>query len=157
MAGTRAHRHRCVPGRAGTIAVVAAAGGTPDDAAALAFHHLGAAVTSAAVRLLGLDPIEVRLKNAVAEGDPLPSGQAYPRIGLVECRRAISESNLWKSRAESKQHPNRGVGLAVGGWMGGLQPASAIVSMNPDATFNVTVGAADITGVNTSFQRRDTR
>ena len=40
-------------------AVVAAAGGTPDDAAALAFHHLGAAVTSAAVRLLGLDPIEL--------------------------------------------------------------------------------------------------
>jgi CO/xanthine dehydrogenase Mo-binding subunit len=36
--------------------------------------------------------------------------------------------------------------------MGGLQPASAIVAMNPDATFNVTVGAADITGVNTSFQ-----
>ena len=40
-------------------AVVAAAGGTPDDAASLAFHHLGAAVTSAAVRLLGLDPIEL--------------------------------------------------------------------------------------------------
>jgi len=40
-------------------AVVAAAGGTPADAAALAFHHLGAAVTSAAVRLLGLDPIEL--------------------------------------------------------------------------------------------------
>ena len=103
-------------------------------------------------RALGLDPIEVRLKNAVSEGDPLPSGQAYPRIGLVECLNAISESDLWKSRPQSKQHPNRGVGLAVGGWMGGLQPASAIVSMNPDATFNVTVGAADITGVNTSFQ-----
>jgi CO/xanthine dehydrogenase Mo-binding subunit len=101
---------------------------------------------------LGLDPIEVRLKNAVVEGDPLPSGQAYPRIGLVECLRAMSESKLWKSRSASKQHPNRGVGLAVGGWMGGLQPASAVVAMNPDATFNVTVGAADITGVNTTFQ-----
>ena len=40
-------------------AVVACAGATPADAAALAFHHLGAAVTSAAVRLLGLDPIEL--------------------------------------------------------------------------------------------------
>ncbi|MEO8457964.1 MAG: xanthine dehydrogenase family protein molybdopterin-binding subunit [Chloroflexota bacterium] len=101
---------------------------------------------------LGLDPIEVRLKNAVVEGDPLPSGQAYPAIGLAECIRAMSESNLWKGRAASKQHKNRGVGVAVGGWMGGLQPASAIVTMNPDATFNVTVGCADITGVNTTFQ-----
>jgi urease accessory protein len=38
-------------------AVVAAAGGDPADAAAISLHHLGAAVTSAAVRLLGLDPI----------------------------------------------------------------------------------------------------
>jgi urease accessory protein len=38
-------------------AVVAAAGGGPSDAAAISLHHLGAAVTSAAVRLLGLDPI----------------------------------------------------------------------------------------------------
>jgi CO/xanthine dehydrogenase Mo-binding subunit len=103
-------------------------------------------------RQLGLDPIEVRLKNAVEEGDLLPSGQAYPRIGLKECLQAISESDLWKGRARSKQHPNRGIGIAVGGWMGGLQPASAIVCLNPDGTINVTVGAADITGVNTSFQ-----
>jgi urease accessory protein len=38
-------------------AVVAAAGGCPADAAAISLHHLGAAVTSAAVRLLGLDPL----------------------------------------------------------------------------------------------------
>jgi urease accessory protein len=40
-------------------AVVAAAGGTPHDAALVVFHHLGAAVTSAAIRLLGLDPMAV--------------------------------------------------------------------------------------------------
>lgn len=40
-------------------AVVAAAGGDSADAAALSLHHLTAAVTSAAVRLLGLDPIEL--------------------------------------------------------------------------------------------------
>lgn len=102
---------------------------------------------------LGLDPLEVRLKNAVEEGDLLPTGQAYPRIGLKECLRAISESNVWKNRAATKQHPNRGVGIAVGGWMGGLQPASAIVCLNPDGTINVTVGAADITGTFTTFQQ----
>lgn len=101
---------------------------------------------------LGLDPLEVRMKNAVVEGDPLPSGQAYPRIGLIECLQAISESEVWKNRAASQKNPNRGVGLAVGGWMGGLQPASAVCGLNADGTFNVTVGAADITGVNTTFQ-----
>lgn len=47
-------------------AVVAAAGGGPDDAVALTCHHLAAAVTSAAVRLLGLDPIELAVVQARA-------------------------------------------------------------------------------------------
>jgi urease accessory protein len=38
-------------------AAVTAAGGAPADAAAIAIHHLANAVTTAAVRLLGLDPI----------------------------------------------------------------------------------------------------
>ncbi|MEX0801552.1 MAG: xanthine dehydrogenase family protein molybdopterin-binding subunit [Dehalococcoidia bacterium] len=102
---------------------------------------------------LGLDPLEVRLKNAVEQGDALPSGQPYDRIGLKECLEAIGNSDLWKDRAKSKQHPNRGVALAVGGWLGGLQPASAVVGLNGDGTVNVMVGSADITGTNTSFQQ----
>ena len=111
-------------------------------------------------RELGLDPIEVRLKNAVEEGDPLPSGQPYPRIGLKQCLDAIAESEVWKHRVGAGFKParpgapdgrKRGVGLAVGGWLGGLQPASAIVCLNSDGTINVTVGSADITGTNTSF------
>src|SRR2546425_10134244 len=111
-------------------------------------------------RELGLDPIEVRLKNAVEEGDPLPSGQPYPRIGLKQCLEAIAESEVWRGRVGAGSKPARdgaengkrhGVGLAVGGWLGGLQPASAIVCLNSDGTINVTVGSADITGTNTSF------
>ncbi|TMF06053.1 MAG: xanthine dehydrogenase family protein molybdopterin-binding subunit [Chloroflexi bacterium] len=102
-------------------------------------------------RELGLDPIEVRLKNAVEEGDPLPSGQPYPRIGLKQCLEAIAESEVWGRRNRERGTGNRGVGLAVGGWLGGLQPASAIVCLNSDGTINVTVGSADITGTNTSF------
>jgi CO/xanthine dehydrogenase Mo-binding subunit len=100
---------------------------------------------------LGLDPLEVRVKNAVEEGDLLPSGQPYPRIGLRECLEAIGDSQIWRERAEIAKIPGRGVGLAAGGWMGGLQPASAVVALNGDGTINVTVGSADITGTNTSF------
>ncbi len=102
---------------------------------------------------LGLDPLEVRLKNAVAEGDLMPNGQTYPAIGLRECLEAIAESDVWRRRREVEATPNRGVGLAVGGWLGGLQPASAIVCLNADGTVNVTVGSADISGTNTSFQQ----
>ncbi len=42
-------------------AVVAAAGGDPGDAAVVALHHTATATTTAAVRLLGLDPIEMAL------------------------------------------------------------------------------------------------
>ncbi len=47
-------------------AVVAAAGGGPGDAVALSLHHATAAVTSAAVRLLGLDPIALAALQARA-------------------------------------------------------------------------------------------
>lgn len=117
-------------------------------------HNATFAIESAMdamARELGLDPLEVRLKNAVEKGDPLPSGQPYPAIGLKECLEAIADSEVWKRRRETKAQPNRGVSLAVGGWMGGLQPASAVVGLNSDGTVNVTVGSADITGTNTSF------
>jgi urease accessory protein len=47
-------------------ALVAVAGGTPHDAATITMHHLAAAVTSAGVRLLGLDPIGVAGIQAAA-------------------------------------------------------------------------------------------
>ena len=49
-------------------AAAAAAGITPDATASLAIHHLAGAVTSAAVRLLGLDPVEVAALHAAAAG-----------------------------------------------------------------------------------------
>lgn len=116
--------------------------------------HVAFALESAMDMLaqrLELDPLEVRLKNAVEKGDPLPSGQPYPAIGLKECLEAIARTEIWQQRHQTRQRPNRGVGVAVGGWLGGLQPASATVGLNADGTVNVTVGAADITGTNTTF------
>jgi CO/xanthine dehydrogenase Mo-binding subunit len=121
-------------------------------------------------RELGLDPLEVRLKNAVQEGDPLPTETPYPRIGLRECLERVRDSDLWRQRPRGRprtegrlgppgrdqQEPEagprrRGVGLAAGGWLGGLQPAAATVMLNGDGTIGVLVGSNDITGTNTSF------
>ncbi len=104
-------------------------------------------------RDLGLDPLEVRMQNAVIEGDPMPTEVRYPRIGMKECLEAVRDSDLWKSRGKKQNGSGkaRGIGLAVGGWLGGLQPASAHVELNGDGTVKVLVGANDISGTNTSF------
>lgn len=47
-------------------AAAGACGACPDEAAVLAVHHLAGAVTAAAIRLLGLDPVEVAALQAVA-------------------------------------------------------------------------------------------
>jgi len=104
-------------------------------------------------RQLGLDPLDVRMKNAVGKGDEMPSKQKYPSIGMKECLAAIAQSDVWRSRGEPREvdGKRRGTGLAIGGWPGGLQPASAYVELNGDGTIKVVVGANDITGTNTSF------
>ncbi len=106
---------------------------------------------------LGLDPLETRLRNAVGEGDLMPTGQAYPRIGLRQALEAVRDSDLWRRRgragARAASAKARGIGLAAGGWLGGLQPAGAVVALNSDGTWNVLVGSADITGVNTNFRQ----
>ena len=98
---------------------------------------------------IGMDPLEFRLKNAVAEGDPQPSGAPWPRIGLKECLTALQDHPAWKNRAANGD--GHGVGIAVGGWGGGLQPSSASVRLNADGTATVIVGHADITGTNTTM------
>ncbi|OGO52027.1 MAG: hypothetical protein A2148_05260 [Chloroflexi bacterium RBG_16_68_14] len=117
-------------------------------------------------RELERDPLEVRLKNAVGKGDEMPSKARYPSIGLKECLEAIRDTEVWKSRGQQREASLpirqaagkpattgklRGVGMAAGGWGGGLQPASAHVELNGDGTITVVVGANDITGTNTSF------
>jgi CO/xanthine dehydrogenase Mo-binding subunit len=98
-------------------------------------------------RALGHDPLAFRLRNASAGGDPMPSGDAWPRIGLREALQAVGEDPLWRNRS---QH-GRGVGLAVGGWFGGIEPASACVRLNTDGTMHVVVGSVDISGTATGL------
>jgi len=68
----------------GTVAF--AAGLAPVDAASCALHHLLTSITSAAVRLLGLDPFEVARVNAsfAARLDALADDAAMSAAGPVE-------------------------------------------------------------------------
>jgi CO/xanthine dehydrogenase Mo-binding subunit len=95
---------------------------------------------------LGIDPLEFRLGNCVEEGSLRPNGATWPRIGLRETLEALAAHPAWRNRSN-------GVGIAIGGWPGGIEPATAICRLDHDGKFTIVVGSADISGVNTGFQK----
>ena len=99
---------------------------------------------------LDLDPLEFRLQNCVVEGDARPNGGEWPRIGLKETLERLREHPLWINRAKSLEQ-GRGVGIAVGGWPGGLEPATAACRLDADGKLTVMLGSVDLNGTNTTF------
>jgi len=100
-------------------------------------------------RQLGLDPMEFRLHNVVDEGDPLPDGSPWPRIGARAVLETLRDHPAWQNRRQ--KGPGEGVGIALAGWPGFAEPASAVCRLNEDGTLTVTVGSADISGTKTGF------
>ncbi|HYH13258.1 MAG TPA: xanthine dehydrogenase family protein molybdopterin-binding subunit, partial [Thermomicrobiales bacterium] len=101
-------------------------------------------------RKLDLDPLEFRLQNCVVEGDERPNGGQWPRIGLKETLEALRDHPLWKER-EQRRAQGLGIGLAVGGWPGGLEPATAACRLDADGKLTVMLGSVDLNGTNTTF------
>lgn len=99
-------------------------------------------------RRLGLDPLEFRLRNVMEEGDELPSGRRYGPIGLRACLEALREHPLWRER---RKGPGEGIGVAVGGWHGGLEPAAAMCHVDRDGVVRIYVGAVDLQGTHTAM------
>ncbi len=98
---------------------------------------------------VGMDDLTFRLKNIAEQGDPLPDNTPWASVGLKECLEALQQHPAWTGRGSLG--PNEGVGIAVGAWFGGLEPAAAACRLNMDGTISVTVGSQDISGTNTSF------
>ncbi|MDQ7858080.1 MAG: xanthine dehydrogenase family protein molybdopterin-binding subunit [Armatimonadota bacterium] len=97
--------------------------------------------------LLGEDPIAYRLRFAAAPGDPQPHGRPWPKMGLRQVLEALDRHPLRRR----PKGPDEGIGVAIGGWPGGLESASACVRANTDGTFQVVMGAVDITGTATTM------
>jgi CO/xanthine dehydrogenase Mo-binding subunit len=98
-------------------------------------------------RQLELDPIELRLKNAVAQGDQAPYGPTYGPIGMRETLLAAKNHPHYRAPLGK----NQGRGVASGFWFNiGLQ-SSAIVSVNMDGSAVVRTGNPDIGGSRASM------
>jgi CO/xanthine dehydrogenase Mo-binding subunit len=98
---------------------------------------------------LSIDPIELRLRNAVVEGDIGVSGRPFAVIGAVEVLERLRGHALWRERDSLPE--DEGVGLAVGYWPGGNEPAAAVCRVDTDGTMTVITSAADMSGVDTGF------
>jgi CO/xanthine dehydrogenase Mo-binding subunit len=98
---------------------------------------------------LGLDPIEMRLRNVLVEGDRGVDGNPFPVFGAKECLERVRDHELWRRRGELPD--GEGVGVAIGYWPGGLEPAAATCRLDADGGLTIITGAVDMTGTETTF------
>jgi len=59
---------------------------------------------------LGMDPAELRLRNATQTGDITPQGWFIRSCGLTDCIKQATEAANWKDKRINKQ-PRRGIGI----------------------------------------------
>jgi CO/xanthine dehydrogenase Mo-binding subunit len=109
----------------------------------------GESIVDELIGRLGLDQIEVRKKNAARGGDIRPDGTPWPPIGLAECLERAEP--IYRAEVAAAG-PNEGVGVALGGWFGGTEPASALCRLESDGTLKVSIGSVDLTGTNNGLQ-----
>jgi 4-hydroxybenzoyl-CoA reductase alpha subunit len=107
---------------------------------------------SMAAEDLGIDPIELRLKNAMRAGDEIPGIATVPTCAFSECLEAVARRSHWKSR-RTRATPGRGIGIGcysfiTGGvfnWFDTHYPFSAAeVRAYADGTVDLLTMAADI-------------
>jgi putative selenate reductase molybdopterin-binding subunit len=134
-----------------------------------AYRAPGAPISSFAVesaiddlaRKLNMDPIELRLKNAIRQGDTdllsaeLGEGKkGLARVirscGLPECLAKGAAAIGWKEKRAAPRGTGRlrrGVGVACsmqGSGIAGVDFAGAYLKINEDGSFNLHVGATDL-------------
>ncbi|HLB12598.1 MAG TPA: xanthine dehydrogenase family protein molybdopterin-binding subunit [Dehalococcoidia bacterium] len=90
---------------------------------------------------LGLDPLEIRLRNAVEEGSISATGEVLHSVGLVECLRKAAEAIGW----DEDRPPYRGRGIAcVTKISVPFLGSSAFVKINEDGRIGLLTSATDI-------------
>lgn len=89
-------------------------------------------------RRLGMDPLELRLKNVLVDGDRFCTGEVMHDVHFIECLKAAAERIGW---AENRH----GKGLCV--LMKGMQTpsrASIVVAANDNGTYDVHCATAEM-------------
>lgn len=92
---------------------------------------------------LGMDPLEIRLKNALGTGDLSPTGEVLKAVGLKECLQKAADEIDWSKRKESKGKM-RGKGLACMYKYQGTHSSTAVLKVNEDGTINISAATVEL-------------
>lgn len=97
---------------------------------------------------LNIDPLEIRLKNAVSSGYRTANNMNVKGCGFTDCLKQATEKIDWKGK-RGKLPPNQGIGMAGMGYLSGCNVvphtgAAAIVHVHVDGAVTLLSGAAEI-------------
>ena len=96
---------------------------------------------------LGIDAVDLRLKNAAKEGTVSSYGPTFGPVGLVETLKAAKKHKNYKV----KLGPNQGRGVASGFWFNFGGQTCATLNLNSDGTLGLAVGTPEIGGSRASM------
>jgi CO/xanthine dehydrogenase Mo-binding subunit len=96
---------------------------------------------------LGMDPIDLRLKNAAKKGTKTSYGPTFDTIGFVETLEAVKKSAHYKTPPK----PGYARGVAAGFWFNVGADSSAASHVAEDGTVTVISGNPDIGGSRASL------
>ena len=120
-----------------------------------AYRAPGAPISSFAVecavddlaRMLGMDPLALREKNAAVNGTKTHYGPTHANIGYTQVLEATRAHPHWKAPLAE----GHGRGLAVGFWFNIGGESSATVHVNEDGSVVVATGSPDVGGSRASM------
>ena len=107
---------------------------------------------------LGIDPVQLRMKNMVREGQVMPAYYNEPAsaCALDRCMMQCADAFGWAEKYPVRRMPNgkiRAAGVAMamqGSGISGVDVGSAAVKLNDDGFYVLRIGAADMgTGCDT--------
>jgi CO/xanthine dehydrogenase Mo-binding subunit len=95
---------------------------------------------------LGMDPLDLRIKNMMQPGDRWFGGGEVASNGLAECFEKARAASGWNDRADLQAPPGkrRALGVAACGHISGLLATGAIVRLLEDGSVVLNTGAVDI-------------
>jgi len=103
---------------------------------------------------MGVNPSDLRLKNALQGGEKLPNGFKITSCGFNKCIQKACEDIRWEER-EYNPRKNLGMGIAGGGYIAGglfypVRSSAAFIKLHQDGAVTLIVGASEIgQGANT--------
>lgn len=93
-------------------------------------------------RKIGMDPIDIRLKNAATEGYKTIYGETFGRIGFVETLEAAKKSDHYNSPVP----PGCGRGIAAGFWFNRGGETTGTLNIGIDGSVTLILGTTDVAG-----------